>query len=361
MPTPSGIVTDKAKAMTTPSVDIIVPIWNQPFETRACLVSILNTADSGRLIIINNGCNRDTELLLEEFCEPLGNRVLYMTMERNIGFVPALNRALARSEADWAMVVRSNGTVENTWLQQLLNASASERAGIISPYCTTETPLPKQVADACCSQLETCQLSFAGLMLSRAMRSEIGLFDEDLDGGAWCLQDYQQRAAAHDYRTLLVPTALVNSAPPQVFGSEERRREREQFSQRTFHERWGTPQHHAIYFPKLTETEHLNNALTSILAAARRGNRFTLLLHHRHYRQAAELGYRCLHTAIELTGLSRFTAERDLRKQLQRLTAELPGLSIVKGVDGIPVPGYDGAASFSIVEQLAQERPVCMS
>ncbi|MGE3549028.1 MAG: glycosyltransferase family 2 protein, partial [Geobacter sp.] len=61
--------------MTTPTIDIIIPVWNQPFETRACLVSILNTADSARLIIINNGCDRDTELLLEEFCEPLGNRV----------------------------------------------------------------------------------------------------------------------------------------------------------------------------------------------------------------------------------------------------------------------------------------------
>jgi hypothetical protein len=338
--------------MTTPTVDIIIPVWNQPFETRACLVSILNTADSARLIIINNGCDRDTELLLEEFCEPLGNRVLYMTMERNIGFVPALNRGLARSDADWAMVIRSNGTVDGAWLQQLLNVAAHERAGIVSPLCTTETPLPKRLTKACCSQLETCQLSFAGMLLSRAMRDDIGCFDEELDGSAWCLRDYQQRAATRDYRTFLVPTALVHSAPPLVFGSEERRNERERLSQRTVLERWGTSQQFAVYFPQQTEPDHLKSALTVILAAARRGHRFSLLLHHRQYQQASKQGYRCLHTGIELISLARFGAGRDLRKWLQKLSAETPELSIVKGVDGIPVPGYDGTRQFSVIEDL---------
>jgi hypothetical protein len=341
--------------MTTPTVDIIIPVWNQPFETRACLVSILNTTDSARLIIINNGCNRDTELLLEEFCEPLGNRVLYMTMERNIGFVPALNRGLARSDADWSMVIRSNGTVDGSWLHQLLNVAANERAGIVSPFCTTETPLPKRLTKACCSQLETCQISFAGMLLSRAMRDEIGYFDEELDGSAWCLRDYQQRAAAHSYRTFLVPMALLHSGPPLVFGSEERRRERERLSQLAFLERWGAPQQFAVYFPQQTEAEHLERALSVILTAARRGHCFTLLLHHRQYRQASDQGYRCLHTGIELVSLARFGTGRDLRKWLQRLSAEIPHLSIVKGVDGIPVPGYDGTLPFSAIDDLIRE------
>lgn len=345
--------------MTTPTVDIIVPVWNQPFETRACLVSILNTCDNARLIIINNGCNRDTELLLEEFCDPLGERVLYMTMERNIGFVPALNRALSRSTADWAMVIRPNGTVDGGWLQSLLNLTTNERAGIISPLCTTETPLPQHLTKAYCSQLETCRISFAGLLLSRAMREEIGCFDEELDGASWCLRDYQQRAASHNYRTFFAPAALLHSGPALVFGSEERRRERERTSRETCQQRWGTPQSYAIYFPKQTETEHLSNALATILQAARRGDRFTLLLHHRQYKQAAELGYRCLHTDIELVSLTRFASQRALRNQLHKRSAQTPELVVVKGVDGIPVPGYDNALPFSAVEQRITEAAAC--
>lgn len=347
--------------MTTPTVDIIVPVWNQPFETRACLVSILNTTDSARLVIVNNGCDRDTELLLEEFCDPLGSRVLYLTMERNIGFVPALNRSLIRSDADWAILVRPNGTVTDGWFNSLLNVTHCERAGIITPLCSSEPRLPKGASAACCSRLETCQLSFAGLMLSRIMRDEIGIFDEDLDGASWCLQDYQQRAAAHNYRTYFAPGALLQSGQAQVFGSEDRRAERERFSRETFRARWGNPRHHAVYFPRTTETEHLSGALATVLSAARRGDRFTLFLHHRQYRQAVEQGWRCLHTAIELVDLSRLTPERDLFKRLQKLAELVPDLQIVKGVDGIPVPGYDGALPFSTVEKRVTEAAPCMS
>lgn len=341
--------------MTTPSIDIIIPVWNHPFETRACLVSILSTAASARLIIVNNGCDRDTELLLEEFCDPLGDRVLYMTMERNIGFVPALNRSLARSSHDWAMIIRPNGTVSDGWLQQMLTTATSERAGIITPHCTTEALLPEQLTAARCSQLETCQLSFAGLMLSRTMREEIGYFDEGLDGGFWCLRDYQQRAAARDYRTYITPGAVLHSAPAMVFGSEERRSERERHSRETFRARWGNSHQYAVYFPKETEANHLSEALATILKAARRGHHFTLLLHHRQYLQASELGYRCLHTAIQLAGLSRIAPARDLRKRLQNLTKNRPELLIVKGVDGIPIPGYDEALPFSALTDRIKE------
>jgi len=77
-------------------------------------------------------------------------------------------------------------------------------------------------------------------------------------------------------------------------------------------------------------------------------------LHHRQYQQASEQGYRCLHTGIELISLARFGAGRDLRKWLQKLSAEVPDLSIVKGVDGIPVPGYDGTRQFSVIENLVK-------
>lgn len=342
--------------MTTPSVDIIIPVWNHPFETRACLVSILTTTDdNARLIIINNGCNRDTELLLEEFCDPLGERVLYMTMERNIGFVPAVNRGLARSTADWAMIVRPNGTLGEGCLQKLLQLTANEQAGIISPLCTTETPLPNHLSSTCCSHLETCQLSFAGLLLSRTMRDEIGGLDESLDGGVWCLRDYQQRSASRGYRTFLVPGAVVHSGPAMIYGSLERRREREQLSQHICHSRWGTPRRYAVYFPKQTDSALLNDALAAILVRARHGDRFTLFLHHRQFRLASQLGYRCLHTAVELVCLARIGAIRDLRNRLARLVALDPLVSVVKGVDGMPVPGYDGALPFTVIEQQIPE------
>jgi hypothetical protein len=63
--------------MKSPTVDIIVPVWNSPFETRACLAAILKYSPEARLIIVDSGGNRETELFWE-FSEPLGERGLFI-------------------------------------------------------------------------------------------------------------------------------------------------------------------------------------------------------------------------------------------------------------------------------------------
>lgn len=347
--------------MTTPFIDIIVPVWNQPFETRACLVSVLQTVqdENFRLVLINNSCNRETELLLEEFADRLGERVLYMSMERNIGFVPAANRGLARSVADWALVVRPTSLLKPGWWQTVTTVAEAAEIGIVTPLCTNELHAPRQLAKTSCCSIETCTISFAGVLLSRAMRERIGTFDEELDGAHWCLRDYQQRAAAAGYLTVLAPGAVVESGPALVFGSDERRRTREEFSADACRSRWGVPADYIVHLPKETEDSHLETALQTMLAAARKGHRFTVCMHRRQFQLAAAQGWCCLHTGIELVQLAQLGAARDLRKRITRLQGVTPEIKIVKGVDGIPVPGYDSALPFSAIAHLTKESASC--
>ena len=53
--------------MISPTIDILVPVWNNPFETRACLAGILSHSPGARLIVVDNASSRETELMLEEF------------------------------------------------------------------------------------------------------------------------------------------------------------------------------------------------------------------------------------------------------------------------------------------------------
>lgn len=64
--------------MISPTIDILVPVWNNPFETRACLAAILAHSPGARLIIVDNGSSRETELMLEEFSESLGDQGLFI-------------------------------------------------------------------------------------------------------------------------------------------------------------------------------------------------------------------------------------------------------------------------------------------
>jgi len=181
--------------MSTPSLDIILPVWNSPDETRFCLVSLLPIIEAGaRLILINNGCGRVTEQLLEEFSDPLGNQAIYMTMERNIGFVPALNHGLRRSDADWTLLLRPSVIIKGNFLKWLDFGAECPQSGILTPFIADIHHLPQKLDNKRLASIETSDISFDLLAVSKAVRDAAGQFNEELDSGSWCLQDYRRRA-----------------------------------------------------------------------------------------------------------------------------------------------------------------------
>lgn len=339
--------------MTTPTFDIIVPIWNNPTEARACLVSILDCAPDARMIIINNGCDRTTELMLEEFCDHLAERALYMTMERNIGFVPAVNRALARSDADWALLVRPTGTLSSSCFKQVLSTTGDQQVGIITPHCPSDYPLPTHLTKSGCPVVETCDIGFSLLALSKAMRNSIGLFDEGLDSSYWCLRDYRHRANAHGFRTYLLPGEVSDAQPATIFGSRERRKKQEESAITTFQQRWGLQQHLAIYLPKCTEEAHLYTTLDLLLAAARHGHRLELFLHRSQYLAALKKGAACLHCGVTLHRLSMLSPLRSLARKMETICKLNPQIKPVTGLDGTTFPGYDKALPATVLTKLA--------
>lgn len=338
---------------TTPSLDIIIPVWNSPAETRACLVSILESSTTARLVIVNNGCDRTTELMLEEFSDHLADRAIYMTMERNIGFVPAVNRALLRSDADWALIVRPTGMVTAACIEQLMTATQREQAGMLTPHCTADFTVHPQFVKGGCISIETAEISFSVLALSRAMRERIGLFDEELDGGAWCLRDYRHRSHTHGFRCYLAPQVSFTGGQSTVFGSEERRRKQGERAVAVFHDRWGKQQQLAVYLPRSADERSLADTLQLLLAAARRGHRFVLFLHRRHHRTALQHGAACLHSGIVLHRLGMLAPQRDLVRELERQRKRAPGLQLACALDGVSVPGSGAIAPAGILHHLA--------
>ena len=67
----------------------------------------------------------------------------------------------------------------------------------------------------------------------------------------------------------------------RVFGSQERRQEQARLSRDRYQSRWGVAQHYCLYFGPKTQAGDLSDALETIVAGARHGHSFTLLLHRR--------------------------------------------------------------------------------
>ena len=338
--------------MINPSVDIVIPVWNSLFETRACLAAILEHSPEARLIIVDNGSSRETELMLEEFSETLGDRGLFIKSERNIGLVPAINMGLARSDSDYAVIVRPHVLVNAGWLDSLLAAAESAKADIVSPKFIGKNTPPLPTLAPGCTLMESCTVSFTVLLLGGGMRIMAGTFDESLDGGEWCLLEYVRRVADKGYRTCITSRSVVTCGVEMQFGSADRRIEVVNNCKNAYLERWGVARDYAIYFGKDAQAAELADTIDFILDAARRGHRFNLLLHRRQYSDFRRMGWNGLHTGIKIYGLSMFFPQRDLLRRLTSLRGNLPDLIPVQGRDGALIPG--GETSISLGELIAE-------
>lgn len=331
--------------MTSPTIDILVPVWNNPFETRACLAAILTHSPGARLIIIDNGSSRETELMLEEFSESMGDSGLFIKSERNIGLVAAINLGLARSDGDFTVIVRPNVTVQRGWLETLISVAEASDAGIVSPlFSGKDAPLLPQLTPGC-TTMESCTISFDTILLNGAIRGVVGKFNEHLDGNEWCLKEYVRRVAAQGYRTCITRRLILPCDAGQQFGSALRRNEIMQNSRSLYISKWGLPRHYCLYFGKEAEAMSLDTMITAILDGARQGHRFTLLLHRRQYSLFRKMGWNGLHTGIELRCLSLLFPLRSLQRQFLALQASSPDLLAVRGCSGILFPCVDTAIS----------------
>lgn len=329
--------------MDTPTVDIIVPVWNSPFETRACLAAVLSHSPGARLIIVASGSSRETELMLEEFSEPLGERALFIISDRNVGLVPAINMGLARSDSDYAIILRPHVQVTAGWLEALVEAA---RGGIASP-CFSGAGAPHlPVMTRGCSLMETCGVSFTALALKGEMQMLLGPFDERMDGGEWCLRDYLRRAWSKGYRASVTSRATLACGMETLFGSEERRKELARSSRELYMQRWGLGRHYGIYFGRGAEAPALADSMETLLEGARQGHRFTLLLHRRQASDFRRLGWNGLHTSIALQPLSFVTPRRDLLKKVTTLQAAFPEIVMVRGTDEESFPAAATAIPF---------------
>ena len=332
--------------MTSPSIDILVPVWNNPFETRACLAAILAHSSGARLIVVDNGSSRETELMLEEFSDSSGDQGLFIKSERNIGLVAAINMGLARSGSNYTVIVRPHVSVQAGWLEALVHAAETTGAGIVSPLFrgTEASGLPTLVPG--CTTMESCTVSFATLLLRTEMRMVVGAFDENLDGNEWCLKEYVRRAAALGFRTCITARPRLSCSAGQQFGSVQRRNEMTQNSRSAYTSRWGIARHYCVYFGKEADAGSLGDAVAAILDSARQGNRFTLLLHQRQYSAFRKMGWNGLHTGIELHRLSLLFPLRDLLRKITALRSASPDLLAVRGYSGVTIPGIDAAISL---------------
>lgn len=345
--------------MASFDVDILIPVWNRPVETRNCLVTLMDTTPSVRFILIDNGSDRETERLLEEFSDILAERALFLKTSANQGFVKAVNRGLAQVEAPYAVIVRNTTLVAGGWLEPMVDlANSRPDAGIIVPRLELERAQGrrKRAASPSTAVTEVSHGSFAALLVRKDLVERQGGFDEGLDGGLWCLRDYSRRALRNGFLTFAAEGVAVTYTDEVLFGSVARREETVRRSAETCEARWGREDAVCVYFPRDVEPDAVRDKLDVILQGARMGQRFTLILHPGLHKSLIESGHGALHRNIAMVQLPRFFASGEIRKIIGKLVAARGDTVSVSGVDGFSIPGVEGARPFGWLADAIRDR-----
>jgi len=343
-------ITPLNNEMGTPEIDIIVPVWNRPTETRCCLVSLAEHSPTARLILVDNGSDRETERLLQEFAEILDDRALLLRNEVNQGNVKAVNRGLARAEAPLLAVVRNTTVVADGWLEPLVALTRENpAAGLILPRLVPAgTGKGKASPAPSWARREEDHGSLAAMLVKKDLFGRIGGFDEELDGGVWCLRDYTRRAYRAGFLTFSVDTAPVLFTEETPLGSVARREETARRSGEIYRERWGEGCSFCVYLPRDVDAPALRHRMDVVLEGARQGHVFTVLAHpHLHKSALVAAGFDSLHGNIHCEQLPVLFAPAAVRRRFVRLLTISPGIRAVTGVDGLPFPGVDDALSFA--------------
>jgi GT2 family glycosyltransferase len=340
--------------MDNPITDIIIPVWNKPVETRNCLVNLINHSPAARFIMVDNGSDRDTERMLEEFAEGLDHRAILLRDNVNRGYVRAVNRGLARSDARYRVVVNSTSIVAESWLEPMTGFAAGRRdVGIIVPLLVRgagRKPPARSRPQA--APVEADHGSFAAMLVTKEAYDIIGGLDEEMDGGLWCLRDLSRRAYRAGFQTFRIDAGIVAYEDDIQLGSVERRHLSLQRSIALYRERWGESRSFCIHLPKVAEMDALVQRLEILLRGARQGHSFTILAHGRLFRELTKAGLDRLHENIRFLPIPLIFEARAVARALTSEDPAMAGAKPVTGIDGIPFPAGIKGMPFEELEQM---------
>ena len=125
----------RLKEVSGRRIDIIVCVFNALNDVKNCLNSVIENLDHNqKIIIINDFSEENTSQFLRTFRDRNLKNVLLIENKENLGYVKSANIGLAKSEAEFKIILNSDTIVSQNWASKML-VVANSRAdvGIVSP------------------------------------------------------------------------------------------------------------------------------------------------------------------------------------------------------------------------------------
>ncbi len=252
--------------------DIIIPVWNQLELTRDCIEYLVrNTRYPYRLVIIDNGSEKQTEEYLKELSRDNKLKVSLIRNETNLGFVKAVNQGLEISGADYVCLLNNDVLVSEGWLSEMVDVAESDtKIGIVNPdNKEVNSGSMNELLRYKSESLKKCPRRFTEVMaamgfcmlIKRELILKIGLLDEIFGLGGWDDMDYSRRAWQAGYKCIAAKRSFVVHRVHSSFNSlgKVRKRQVARQTRALFWRKWGQIPRIAFIINKSLDNESLFN------------------------------------------------------------------------------------------------------
>jgi GT2 family glycosyltransferase/glycosyltransferase involved in cell wall biosynthesis len=238
----SDYLPSQASALQLPPstrVDVVIPVYRGLEETRLCIESVLDNAESvlGRVIVVDD---RSPEPALTAWLArqaKLG-RITLIRNRRNLGFAESVNTGVTASADGDIVVLHNDTTVPPGWLGRLAGqAYAEPRIASVSPFSDSSrisafsaatdesSDLDPNAIDAACQSgnrarsVELPAASGCCVFIRRQALIEIGTFEAQGSGAGYGAEtDFSLRAAANGWINRLACDVFVAHKGRVSFG-----------------------------------------------------------------------------------------------------------------------------------------------
>ncbi|MBU4312026.1 MAG: glycosyltransferase [Candidatus Omnitrophica bacterium] len=247
--------------------DIVIPVWNLKDYTQQCVESIIkNTEYPYRLIIIDNGSEKETKEYLEGLKKDhrLPGYILIRN-EKNLGFPKATNQGMQASDAEYVCLHNNDTIVMKGWLSEMIKvAELSQDIGIVNPasnnlghrkpwYMSLEKYAEKLRRLYSGQYIKMANAIGFCYLIKREVINNIGILAEDYGLGNFEDTEYCIRAARNGYKSVLAMGGYVWHAESTSFNLIDNYEEMFKKNQKIFYEMFGKPQRFLYIITKKNE------------------------------------------------------------------------------------------------------------
>src|SRR5579863_2494967 len=207
------------------AVSIVIPVYNALEYARRCLESVYRAASRVpfEVIVVNNGSSPDVARWLASEI-PRREALSVLTFDRPLGFSRAVNEGARKARHDFLVILNSDATVTNGWLDGLTHAMRTDaRIGVVSPVSDHCGPGPQLVSGPPEPGShhglidEPRRLFFFCVLIRRELWESLGGLDEIYRVGTYEDDDFCLRARIAGWSLVVDPNVFVFNEASKTF------------------------------------------------------------------------------------------------------------------------------------------------